>query len=178
MSFLKLVHRRRSCRRYTDRPVSRESLCRCLEAARLAPSACNAQPWRFIVVEDGPLRKKLAQAAFSGTGGMNAFAKEAPALVVVVRETMGYASLMGAAFKGTPYSLIDLGIACEHFILQAEEEGLGTCWIGWFNKRRVERILNVPFYRNIDIIISVGRPAEGLDPKKKRKELFEIGEFR
>jgi len=178
MSFLELAKKRRSCRSYSSRSVSRESLERCLEAARLAPSACNSQPWHFIVITDEALRSEVVRHAFSGIYKINEFARTAPVLVAVVREASAYAALLGAAFRGTSYSLIDLGIACEHFILQAEQEGLGTCWIGWFNEKAIKKLLKIPFSKRVEILISVGYPPEPQGPKKNRKELHEIAEFR
>ncbi len=178
MSFLDLVQQRRSCRRYSDKPVPSDCLARCVEAARLAPSACNSQPWRFIIARQDPLRRELGQRAFSGIYKMNEFARSAPVLVAVVRESSAYAALLGAAFRGTSYSLIDLGIACEHFVLQAQEEGLGTCWIGWFDAKAVKKILRIPFYKRVEILISLGYPPEPLAMKKNRKESRQICEYR
>lgn len=132
---------------------------RCLEAARLAPSACNSQPWTFVVVDEPVRRAALAEAAFGGLYRMNRFAAEATALVVVITERSKYAARIGGQFRGVQYSLIDLGIACEHLVLQAAEEGLGTCWLGWFDERGVRRVLDLPRSARIDVMISVGYPA-------------------
>jgi len=176
VKFLELVEKRRSCRRYADKPVPRDAIERCLEAARLAPSACNSQPWRFIVVQEEPLREKLAEAAFSGLYAMNKFAKKARALVVVLREPSTYCAKLAGFFRGTQYSLIDLGIACEHFILQAAEEGLGTCWLGWFDTRGTKKALGLPKSSRVDIIISLGYPENDSMMEKPRKTINEISE--
>ena len=179
MSFLELVKKRKSLRKYSKRPVSREKIERCLEAARLAPSACNSQPWYFIVCDDEKLRKEVADKAFSGVYSMNSFAKDAPVLIVVVTERSNYIARLGGYFKGIQYSLIDIGIACEHLILQAEEENLGTCWLGWFNEAAVKKTLHLPKEKKIDTIISMGY-AEGENGgglEKKRKSLNEIRKF-
>lgn len=178
MSFFELVKKRRSCRKYLSRPIVRETLQRCLEAARLAPSACNSQPWHFIVVQDKFLKDELSRVAFSGVHSMNSFAKEAPVLVVVVRNKSLYSAQLGGQLRGTQYNLIDLGIACQHLILQAQEEGLGSCWIGWFDERAVKKILKVPRDKKVDIIISLGYSGEKLQEVKTRKLLSEISEFR
>jgi len=86
MSFLNLVNKRYSVRNYKNTPVARDTLNRCIEAARLAPSACNSQPWKFIVVDDAELLKKLSKAAFEGILKFNHFVFDAPALVVIVSE--------------------------------------------------------------------------------------------
>src|SRR3989339_620853 len=120
MTFIDLVKHRFSCRKFLNTPVEKEKLEQCLEAARLAPSACNSQPWSFIVVDEEKCKNRLAEEAFSGAYSMNAFAKSAPVLIVVVTERSGYIARLGGYFKGVQYSLIDIGIACEHLILQAE----------------------------------------------------------
>ena len=169
MSFLDLVKKRRSCRKYSSQEIALDAIQKCLEAARLAPSACNCQPWHFIVVKDKSLKEKLAQAAFSGIHSVSAFAKEAPVLVVVVTEKSSYVTKLGAYLRGSQFSLIDVGIACEHFVLQAEEEDLGTCLIGWFNERAVKKVLNLPRNKKIDIIISLGYSREESPVTRKRK---------
>ena len=177
MSFLALANKRKSCRKYLPDEISKESLDRCIEAARLSPSACNSQPWRFIIVKSPELKNRLAEKVFSGIYSMNAFAKDAPVLVVVVRERSKYAAMMGGTLRGVQYSLIDIGIAIEHFALQAAEEGLGTCWIGWFNEGAVKKILSLSRKDKIDIILSVGHPQD-LEPKeKKRKTKEEISVY-
>ena len=133
MALLELLKRRKSVREFLDSPVGREKIMTCLEAARLAPSACNSQPWKFVVVDDEQLRDKLCGAAFSGIYSMNSFCKTAPVMVVVISEKSKFVARLGGMFRGTKYYLIDIGIAVEHFVLQAEDSGIGTCWIGWFN---------------------------------------------
>jgi nitroreductase len=178
MGFLDLVKKRRSCRQYDPRPVLPESVQRCLEAARLAPSACNSQPWHFMVISDPALQRQAAEAAFSGVYAMNAFAKAAPVLVVVVREKAKYAARLGAVLRGVQYSLIDLGIACDHFTLQAAEEGLGTCWLGWFNEAALKKALALPRQTKIDILLSLGYAREDVRAEKQRKQLKEMSEVR
>ena len=107
MGFLDLVRRRQSVRKYSPKPVPREVIDRCLEAARLAPSACNAQPWSFIVVDDETKRKELGRAAFSGIHSMNRFARHAPVLVVVVTERSTYAAKLAGFFKAAADGHID-----------------------------------------------------------------------
>jgi nitroreductase len=176
MTFLELAARRRSARAYEDRPVPRDAIERCLEAARLAPSACHSQPWTFLVAADPEVRRRLAEAAFSGLHAMNRFAASAPVLVAVVTERSRYAARLGGHLRGVHYALIDIGIACEHFVLQAAEEGLGTCWLGWFDERGVKRALGLPRAARVDVMLSVGWPAE--PPREKaRKTLDEIRRY-
>lgn len=177
MTFLDLVKKRQSCRAYLPTPVPQEALARCLEAARLSPSACNSQAWRFIVVTDPALKERLGHKAFGGVYAMNSFAKQAPVLVVVVTERSKYMAQVAGATRGTQYNLIDIGIVCEHFILQAAEENLGTCWIGWFDQKGAREVLGLSKKDCLDIMISVGFPAD--EPREKvRKDIKEIGEMR
>jgi len=166
MALLDLIKHRKSVRNFLDRPVEREKILMCLEAARLAPSACNSQPWKFIVVDDIQLKNKLCAAAFSGIYSINTFCKMAPVIVVVISEKSKFLARIGGMFRGTKYYLIDIGIATEHFVLQAEDLGLGTCWIGWFNEGAVKSILNIPQPKKIDILIALGY----YDKEKARSE--------
>ena len=175
--FAELIQQRRSVRRYSDRPVPKENILQCLEAARLAPSACNSQPWKFIVIDEPALRKRVAERIFSGLYSMNQFAREAPVLVAVVSEKSKILSAIGGQVRNTSYRLVDLGIACEHFILQATELGLGTCWIGWFDEKALKKELKLSGNKKIDIVISLGYPAEEKIVPKNRKSLGEISSF-
>ena len=178
MNFLELVQMRQSCRKYLPKLIDKKQINRCLEAAKLAPSACNSQPWYFIVVSTPELKNSLADKAFSGIYKMNAFAKQASALIIVVREPSKFSAKLGAFFRGVKYSLIDQGIACEHLILQAQEEGLATCWIGWFNEKSVKKYLSIPRGKKVDTIISIGFAEIPEIRKKNRKDISEISEFR
>lgn len=177
MRFLELVMKRQSARSYLQRSVPREIIDRCMEAARWAPSACNSQPWFFIVVDDEKVKDTLAEKAFSGIYGINAFVREAPVIIVVVTERSAYAARLGSYFRGTRYNLIDIGIACEHLVLQAAEEGLGTCWLGWFNERAVKRVLGLARSAKVDILISMGYPKEKAPAEKRRKTLDEARRY-
>jgi nitroreductase len=105
---------------------------------------------------------------------MNSFAKSAPVLIVVLTERSKYAAQLGGYFRGIQYSLIDIGIACEHFVLQADEDGLGTCWLGWLNERAVKRVLGLPRSARIDVMISVGYPEPADEREKPRKTLDDM----
>ena len=177
MTFMELVARRQSTRRYSTRPVSREIVERCLEAARLAPSACNSQPWNFIVVDGAEQKNGLARAAFGGIYSMNAFAAIAPVLIVVVTEKSRYAARLGGLMRGVQYSLIDLGIACEHLVLQAAEDGVGSCWLGWFDEKAVKRHLGLPRSARVDVIISLGYPEKEEHREKVRRPLDEVRRY-
>ena len=177
MTFMGLVQRRRSVRRYTGKPVAREDVLKCLEAARLAPSGCNSQPWHFIVIDEPELRKRVAERIFSGIYSMNKFAQEAPVLVAVVSEKEKFLASFGGQIRNTSYCLVDIGIACEHLVLQAQELGIGSCWIGWFDENVLKKELKVSQGKKIDIVIALGFPAEDKVVPKVRKSLEEISSF-
>ncbi len=173
---LDTITKRQSVRRYLPKPVPRPLIEECLEAARLAPSACNSQPWHFIVVDDPALKGQLSREIFSGPYKMNAFAGEAAALVVVVEEPATLMARLGGALQGTAYQILDLGIAAEHFILEAAAQGLGTCWIGWFDERKAKRILTIPRGKKAVAVIALGYPAD--EPREKiRKPLSQHASF-
>lgn len=177
MTFMDLAFKRRSVRRFASKPVSKENILKCIEAARLAPSACNSQPWHFIVVDDPGLKARVSDRIFSGLYSMNKFAKEAPVLVAVVSEKMKFLASVGAQVRDTRYYLMDIGIACEHLVLQAQELGIGTCWMGWFDEKALKEELKIPKNKKIDIVIALGYPAEDKIVLKTRKPLGEIHSF-
>jgi len=178
MALLELLKQRKSVRNFLNRPVEREKILMCLEAARVAPSACNSQPWKFIIVDDRELKNKLCRKAFSGIYAINSFCRTAPVIVVVVSEKSKFSARIGGMFRGTKYYLIDIGIAGEHFVLQAEDLGLGTCWLGWFNESAVKSLLNVPRDKKIDILIALGYyDKEKVKAEHDREPLDKIASF-
>ena len=174
MNFLELVKVRQSVRSYAEQRVEHEKIEKCLEAARLAPSASNSQPWMFIVVDDEELKNKVAKETFSTLVPFNRFSLQAPVLVVVITEKSNVAAQIGGAIKKKQFNLIDIGVAVEHFCLQAVEENLGTCILGWFNKKGVKKVLNIPQNKNVDIVITLGYPKTNTLREKKRKGIDEI----
>ncbi|MBN1141720.1 MAG: nitroreductase family protein [Deltaproteobacteria bacterium] len=172
-AFLALARNRHSVRGYFPDPVPEEKLERCLEAARLAPSACNSQPWTFIVVDDPELKGLLADLTSERLLPLNHFVKQAPVLIVIVVEPANLTSRLGSWIKNRDFPLIDIGIAAEHFCLQAVEEGLGTCMIGWFREAEVKELLGVPAAKRIGLLIALGYPQFDAAPTKHRKPLEE-----
>ena len=144
-----------------------------IEAARLAPSGCNAQPWKFIVVNDPVLKKKIAKAASAELVGMNVFVNQAPIFIVVVREQPNFSSKVGSTIKKKDYSRIDIGIASENICLQAEAEGLGTCMIGWFDESELKKLLSIPRSKRVELIITVGYSLSE-QREKRRKPVSEV----
>jgi len=173
-SFIELVKRRYSVRAYSDKPVEDEKIIKCLQAVHLAPSACNAQPWKFIIVNEPNLKNQIADATSKGIVPMNHFTKQAPIHVVVIMERPNVSSAIGSVLKNKPYNLIDIGIATAHFCLQATELGLGTCIVGWFNEKKVRSLLNIPSSSRPVLIITVGYPKNDEIPEKKRKPFEKI----
>ena len=173
-NFLELAKSRQSVRSYRDKPVETDKIERCLEASWLAPSACNSQPWKFIVVNNTELKNALADAAEDRILSMNHFTKQAPVHIVVIREKPNITSKLGGIIRNKTYTLIDLGIATEHFCLQAVSEGFGTCILGWFNEKKVKELLNIPKNKRAELIITLGYPASDEIREKKRKALEEI----
>ena len=168
MNFYELISKRQSERQYDSRPVEPEKIMQCIEAARIAPSACNAQPWKFIVVDEPELKKQVADATVGM--GMNKFVVEAPVIVAIVLEKANASSKIGSVLKGKEYTLMDIGIATTHFCLQATELGLGTCIIGWFNEKKIRKLLQIPNKKRIPLLLSVGYSTAELR-NKQRKEL-------
>lgn len=165
---LDLISRRQSDRKYSSREIEKEKLDRITEAARMSPSACNGQPWHFIVVTDRELLSGLADAASAKLLRMNTFLHQAPAMIVVIREGSNITSQVGGTVKAKDYSLIDIGIASQNICLQAEAEGLGSCMVGWFDEKEVRRLLFIPRTKRVELIITLGY-SEAEQRTKKRK---------
>jgi nitroreductase len=177
MSVKEIIAQRRSIRRYLDKPVEREKILECLEAARLAPSADNVQPWRFLVIDDPELKERFAKEVFSGIYSVSKFAAKAPVLIMILARLDIIANRIGKQIQNVRFYLIDTGIAGEHIVLQAEELGLGTCWIGWFNSRKARKVLNIPRKYKIVSLISMGYCEKKPGREKKRKSLEDIAWF-
>lgn len=166
-NFLQLAASRQSDRAYdATRMVEPEKLERILEAARLAPSACNAQPWKFVVITDVELVKKAGKAA-AGMG-MNKFAKEAPVHVLIVEESMNLTSFLGAKLKDKYFPLIDIGIVAAHITLAAESEGLGSCILGWFDEKEMKQLAGIPNNKRLLLDIVLGYPVKGKREKSRK----------
>lgn len=171
-----LINERKSIRKYLDKPVEREKLSRVIEAARLAPSACNAQPWRFIVVDEPALRDKLIKEGLGGVVVPNTWAKAAPAVIVACSDLDLTTHKLAEKVQGVQYHLIDMGIALEHIALKAVELGLGTCYIGWFNGKAIKKLLRLPLNWKVECLLTIGYPADIPEPMK-RKAINDICRF-
>ena len=140
MEFTELIKIRQSVRKYQDKPVEKEKIEKIIEAVRLAPSASNSQPWKLIIVDDPDLKEKIANATYSQTISFNKFVPQAPVLAVLVIEKPKLITQIGGRIKNREFPLIDIGIAAEHFCLQAAELDLGTCMLGWFDEKTMKRL--------------------------------------
>lgn len=171
--FINLVRQRTSCRSYEPEPVPRKHLELMLEAARLAPSACNKQPWRFAVVEEESIRMRLVNEAFL-VGIPMKWAENAGAIIALGMEKSTVTHKIAPKVSGVEYPLLDLGIAGEHLVLQAEELGLGTCWIGWIRPKEVRKIIGWP--RSIEPVslITVGWPVSADRKTRPRLDADQI----
>jgi nitroreductase len=163
MQLMEAIKRRRSVRSYQDRAVEEEKLLRVLEAGRLAPSARNMQDWKFVVVRDQDLRRKLAEAARN-----QEFVGQAP-VVIAACGTSDYVMTCGQLTYP-----IDVSIAIDHMTLSAVEEGLGTCWIGAFYEDTVKEILQIPQSIRVVALLPLGYPAAEQAKPTPRKSLKEI----
>ncbi|MGD9948177.1 MAG: nitroreductase family protein [Desulfobulbus sp.] len=179
MDFSSLLLTRQSVRRYSDKPVEPEKIDQLIEAVRLAPSASNSQPWKLIIVTDSALREQVARATFSPLVSFNKFVPQAPILAVLVIEKPKIITQIGGRLKGRDFPLIDIGIAAEHFCLQAAELGLGTCMLGWFDEPTVQRLLQIPKNRRIGLLIALGYGDDVTTPPrpKIRKSSEEMCSF-
>jgi nitroreductase len=164
--FQRLLEVRQSVRRYAERPVSENDILSLVEAARQAPSAENAQPCRFVAVTDPAAREGLARACFSGIFSPTRFAAAAPLIIALCAERATMVEA-GKAIKDRAMYQLDCGIAGEHLVLRAAELGLGTCWIGWFNRRAARRALGAPFHVQVVCLIAAGYPAQDAQPRRR-----------
>jgi nitroreductase len=176
-TFLDLVKSRYSARGYTSQKVDRETLDYIIESARLSPSACNKQPWRFVVVDDPDLISEICKKGLSAPVS-NAWACTAPVIIALGVAFSPVVHTAGKLVKGIDYRLLDAGIAGEHICLAASEKGLGTCWIGWFKPKVVKKILGIPSSVKLVSLITLGYPEEQEDtPEKNRLKTEDICYF-
>lgn len=175
-----IIKGRKSTRNYKSDPVEKEKIMLLLEAACLAPSACNAQPWKFIVVENPRLKEDVVKEGLNNLVVANRWAQDAPVIIAVCSLTKFFVHKVAEKIQDVDYHLIDLGIACEHLVLKAEELGLGTCYIGWFRGKEIKKILKIPSSHKIECLITLGYPkeTEQTSARAARKSIEEIAEFK
>ena len=174
MNFIEVAEKRQSCRAYNpEREVEGEKLDSILKAARLAPSACNGQPYHITVCR-GEAAKKVAKAT-QGMG-MNKFATDAPVLMVISEEPYVASAALGAKLKKNDYRSIDIGILSAYITAEAEANGLGSCILGWLDDAKIREICDIK--GTVRLVITVGYAKDGdkLRPKK-RKDIEELVSF-
>lgn len=175
MNFLEIAKARQSCRAYDcERPVEEEKLNSVLEAARLAPSACNGQPYHITVCR-GETAREVALAC-RGLG-MNKFAVDAPVLLVLSEKPYVKSAAMGAKVKNNDYRSIDIGIVTAYLTAEATAQGLSTCIMGWFDDPRLRQLCDLD--QPARLVISLGYAAVGDKLRdKKRKDLSELVSYK
>lgn len=170
------IETRRSIRKYKDQPVEEEKLQQILESARLAPSGSNTQPWHFIVVKTERSRKKLAEKSHN-----QHWMVTAPVFIVCVADIRSRVNedVSLVLNENSPQHEVkqiirDTAIAAEHIVLAAENLGLGTCWIAWFNQADIRPVLNIPPDKYVLSIITVGYADEQpkARPRKKSEDII------
>ena len=166
MNFMEIANARQSCRSYeAGREVEKEKLDAILQAARLAPSACNGQPYHITVCR-GETAQKVAKAT-QGMG-MNKFATQADVLLVISEEDYVKSAAVGAKLKKNDYRSIDIGIVCAYITAEAAAQGLGTCILGWFDDDKIRAACDLKHPARL--VITLGYPADA-QRTKKRKDL-------
>ena len=165
MNFTEIALARQSCRAYDpNRPVEQEKLDAILEAVRLAPSACNGQPYHLTVCR-GEAAKAVAKATMGM--GLNKFAAQAPILIVISEEAYVKTAALGAKVKGNDYRSIDIGIAAAYLTAEAAAQGLGTCILGWLDDEKIRAICGLS--RPVRLVVTLGYSADTPREKKRKK---------
>ncbi len=166
-----LYRKRQSCRAFDSaKEVDEELVKEICRVACLAPSACNAQPWKLIAVQG---EKKQALAACLQSLGMNKFASDAPVLIAVCAGEGKLSSKVASLFSGNSFTPNDLGILTAHLVLAAEAAGLGTCILGWRNEKKIAEVLGLPKNTAVPHVIALGYPPEGYEIREKIRKPFE-----
>ncbi|MFW5699018.1 MAG: nitroreductase family protein [Planctomycetota bacterium] len=169
MEILPSIRERHSVRAYRDAPVDPACYPALIEAVRLAPSACNSQPWTVVMVDRSDLVGAVAAAVRGPAGRLNGWAAQVPVFAVLVVEAPRLSARLGSLIKRRDLPWIDIGIAAGHFCLQAVACGLGTCMLGWFDERRIRRLLGIPRRKRIALVIALGHPAADHAGPARRK---------
>jgi len=174
--YFDLVRRRESCRNFDpNRPVEKEKLQRCAEAAWLAPSACNGQPWKYLIVTNTELAEKLRPLMMELN--MNKFVKNCPAFAVVLEENTVLKVSLSQKFKDQDFAPIDVAFSCSQFCYAATEQGLSTCIIGWHNEKKIQELFGIPKNVRVRLIVAIGYAMDEKLREKKRKPIEDVIQF-
>jgi nitroreductase len=168
MDFYEVIKTRRSVRSYKKDPIPDDVLKRVLNAARIAPSGNNRQPWKFIIIKDEERKKKMVELCEG-----QKFVAEAPILIVACGRNIHYNR---GGWMGDYSMIVDVAIAMDHLTLSARAEGLGTCWIGSFDNEGIKKFLGIPEDVNVVALTPLGYPKnpDVFKETKDRKNLEEI----
>ena len=176
MDYKDIILKRESCRSFDGRPAEKEKLLQCVDAARLAPSACNGQPWSFVVALSEEAVKAVREAVQGQ--GMNRFCDKCNSFVVVVEENTVLTSRIGTMITHTDFKPIDIGLAVSQFVYAATEQGLSTCILGWLNEKKIKKALDIKKSHRVRLVIAAGYAATDSIRTKRRKAIEEICSFR
>lgn len=166
MDYLEIARARQSCRAYdATRPVEEEKLRACLEAARLAPSACNAQPYHITVAQGATAE---AVGAATRSMGMNGFTREAPVFLVISEAAYNQTAAVGSKVKRQDYRSVDIGIAAAYLTAEAQSQGLSSCILGWFDGKKLRQLLDLKGPVRLVIALGYAKTGDSLRPKKRK----------
>lgn len=170
MNFTEIATTRQSCRSYDPkRSVEEEKINMILESARLAPSACNGQPYHLTVCR-GKSARAVADAVMGM--GMNKFAADAPVMIVISEENYNKTAAVGAKIKNNDYRSIDIGIVAAYITAEATAQGLGTCILGWLDDDKIRKICGLS--HPVRLVITVGYASEGDKLRDKKRKSLEM----
>jgi len=168
---LKSIVDRRSVRSYLPQPVPEDQLLRLIESARIAPSGSNTQPWRFIVIREASQRAAVTRACHD-----QKWMLEAPVHIACVadlgsriEDSRGIVLTESSPEPEVKLIIRDTAIATEHLVLQAQEEGLPTCWVAWFTQDQIRSVLGVPPHTYVVAVITVGYSEERPSPRPRHR---------
>ena len=174
--YFDLIKRRESCRDFDpNRPVEKEKLVRCAEAAWIAPSACNSQPWKYLIVTNPELVAKLRPLA-QGLG-MNQFLNQCPAFAVVIEEPTRLKVSVSERFKDQNFAPIDVAFSASQFCYAALEQGLSTCIIGWHNEQKIRELFSLDKIERVRLLLAVGYAKTDALREKRRKPIEDVVKY-
>jgi nitroreductase len=173
--FIELCKKRQSCRGFSEQTVEHDKLVQCVEAGRLAHSGCNAQPWSFVVVEKPDMVSQIAQCGQQLN--QNAWLKTAKAFVIVLEEHAVLSPIISCFIDSQYYVKGDLGAATAYICLEAASQGIGSCIVGLYNRKKICELLNIPAEKQFGSVIALGYPSNDAIRSKKRKAFEDIVRF-
>lgn len=174
-NFLQLCAQRQSCRDFLPQRIEHEKLLKCIEAARLTPSACNSQPWKFVVVESPD---KVAQVAkCTQVLGANAYTSTAQSFIVVLEEHATLLPKLREIIDSQYFAKGDLGAVTATICYEAQSQGLGSCILGLFDREKLAKILGLPNEQRFFLVVALGYPTNPQTRPKSRKSIEEIADF-